>query len=89
MTVAGTRVLVRRHTGRLDAIDIVSGPLFQFVQLSDSPEPGGPTILIDGYILPIPSEYAEGVTGTVVVLNSGVEDVLNDGFVWREVYENR
>ncbi len=84
--------LVDADSGQIsnfDPLDDVSAPILRIESSSYLGEDWRLGIVIDGYILPVPPEYAEGIAGTVVVFGSDVEDALKDGWFWQEAYENR
>lgn len=71
----------------VDPLHIISS---RVLQLDDPVRSGGPpAALIDGEVVPISPELAEGVTGKVVLFDSSVEVELKDGWTWRAVYQDR
>jgi hypothetical protein len=81
-TVAG-------QISNVNPLDIIASPILQLEDLRRSAAGRSPDILIDGNGLPISPDFAEGVTGTVVVFDSSVEEEIKDGWTWRAVYQDR
>jgi hypothetical protein len=70
-------------------LDVISSRVLQLDDPARSGPGRSPVVLIDGEALPISPEFAEGVTGTVVLFDSSIEDELEDSWTWRAVYQDR
>jgi hypothetical protein len=73
----------------VNPLDIIASPILQLEDLCRSAAGRSPAILIDGNVLPISPDFAEGVTGTVVAFDSSVDEEIKDGWTWRAVYQDR
>jgi hypothetical protein len=73
----------------VNPLDVISSRVLQLDDPARSGPGRSPVVLIDGEALPISPEFAEGVTRTVVLFDSSIEDELEDSWTWRAVYQDR